>query len=109
MTESDVSPTSSGPMEIAGRCVYLLGYYLAGVFGRRRPLLRGVKLIHACNLARVHCLFWKRKKVSLTFSHAVDSMKALRRLGVRIIILEGGGPFLRRDGDHRLDEVVAEA
>jgi MoaA/NifB/PqqE/SkfB family radical SAM enzyme len=45
----------------------------------------------------------------LTFDQVKDLMRKLHQLGVRILILEGGEPFLWRDGDYGLNEVVEAA
>ncbi len=96
-------------MEPVRRYGYFLSYYIGSLVGRRRPLLGGMKLTHDCNLACIHCPFWKKKKGSLSFPQAISSLKTLHEWGVRIIIIEGGEPFLWKDGDHRLSDIVAEA
>ncbi len=88
---------------------YLFAYYLQGLLGRKRPLLAGIKLTHACNLACIHCPFWRRAKGSLSFPQVLTCLETLYRWGVRIIILEGGEPFLWRDGKRDLQDVVAAA
>jgi MoaA/NifB/PqqE/SkfB family radical SAM enzyme len=88
---------------------YLFSYYVRSLFGRRSPLLGGIKLSHKCNLTCEHCPFRKREVPSLSFAQAVEALTALHDWGVRILILEGGEPFLWRDGDHGLEDVVAEA
>ncbi|MBN1673774.1 MAG: radical SAM protein [Kiritimatiellae bacterium] len=88
---------------------YLVRYYLASLLGRRRPLLGGMKLTHACNLKCRHCPFWKRKGASLSFAAALDAMQALHDRGVRLLIFEGGEPFLWQDGRYRLADLVVRA
>jgi len=88
---------------------YLLSYYLGSLLGRKGPLLGGVKLTHDCNLACLHCPFRKRAKSSLSFPKAVSSLENLHERGVRIIIIEGGEPFLWRDGSHGLEDIVDAA
>jgi MoaA/NifB/PqqE/SkfB family radical SAM enzyme len=87
----------------------LAGRAAASYAGRKQPLLGGVKLTHRCNLSCLHCPFWQRDQRSLTFPEVLDSLDGLRRLGVRFVIFEGGEPFLWRDGDHRLADVIREA
>ncbi|MFC2099823.1 radical SAM protein [Candidatus Bipolaricaulota bacterium] len=89
--------------------VSLAGRVVESWLGRRWPLLGGVKLTHDCNLSCVHCPFWKRERVSLTFPQTVDALETLRRMGVRFVIFEGGEPFVWRDGDSTLADVVREA
>jgi MoaA/NifB/PqqE/SkfB family radical SAM enzyme len=88
---------------------YFLSYYLQSRIGRKKPLLAGLKLTHACNLQCIHCPFWPKTGASLSFKKAVACMKTLHKWGVRILIIEGGEPFLWRDGEHDLRHVVAEA
>ncbi len=91
------------------RYAYFLSYRLGGFLGKKRPLLGGMKLTHDCNLECLHCPFWKRKGASLSFEKALSAMKQLHEWGVRILIIEGGEPFLWRDGKRGLDEVVGAA
>jgi len=88
---------------------YLLSYYLGTLAGKKKPLLGGIKLTHRCNLACAHCPFRKRRTSSLSFAQATASLQALYDWGVRIVIVEGGEPFLWRDGEYSLNDVIAEA
>ena len=87
---------------------YFFSYYLQSHL-HKKPLLGGMKLTHNCNLSCIHCPFWKREKDSLSFSQAVSALKTLYQWGVRIIIIEGGEPFLWKDGEYDLKDIVAEA
>ncbi len=87
----------------------LLSYYLGTRLGSKKPILGGMKLTRQCNLRCRHCPFWRKPAPSLSFSRAVSCMEALRAWGVRILILEGGEPFLWRDGDAGLEAVVGKA
>ena len=95
-----------GPIKRSG---YLFSYYLRSLFGQKRPLLGGIKLTHACNLSCMHCPFRQRKGSFLSFSQVISSLATLYEWGVRIIIIEGGEPFLWRDGEYDVADVVAEA
>jgi MoaA/NifB/PqqE/SkfB family radical SAM enzyme len=88
---------------------YLLSYYLGTLVGRKKPLLGGIKLTHRCNLSCAHCPFRRRKAPSLAWPQVISSLSALYDRGVRILIVEGGEPFLWRDGEHDLKDVIAEA
>ena len=88
---------------------YLFTYYLDSLRGRKKPLLGSLKLTHDCNLACVQCPFRKRKSPSLSFLQARGAMQALHDRGVRILIVEGGEPFLWRDGEVDVRHVVSEA
>jgi MoaA/NifB/PqqE/SkfB family radical SAM enzyme len=88
---------------------HLLTYYIGTLFAKRAPLLGGIKLTHKCNLACAHCPFRQRASPSLSFSQVSESLLALYDWGVRILIIEGGEPFLWRDGNRGLQDVIAEA
>jgi len=98
-----------GTTEQIKRCGYLFLYYLGSLIGKKKPLLGGIKLTHDCNLSCIHCPFHKRKTSSLSFPQVLSSLTTLYDWGVRIIIVEGGEPFLWRDGEYDIRNVVAEA
>lgn len=77
--------------------------------GERRPLLAGFKLTHRCNLRCRTCPFWRRPRPDLPFEGVLAALDELYGAGCRLLILEGGEPFLWRDGDRRLDDVIAAA
>ena len=95
-----------GPLR---QSAYFLLYRLRAALGQKGPLLGGVKLTHDCNLSCLHCPFRQRKGPSLSYLQALSSLRALHSLGVRILIFEGGEPFLWRDGGHDQGSVVEEA
>jgi len=95
--------------ELTKRYGYLLLYYLSSLVGKRRPLLGGIKLTHNCNLSCMHCPFRKRKGPSLSFPQVISSLATLYDWGVRIVIVEGGEPFLWRDREYDVRDVIAEA
>lgn len=90
---------------------YFLSYYFQTRFlGNKKPILAGFKLTHKCNLACRHCPFWKRQSVEmLKFNQVVNILHKLYQLGIRIVIFEGGEPFLWKDGNYGVSDVVAEA
>lgn len=47
--------------------------------------------------------------VSISYDGAIRVMDSLAGHGVRLLIFEGGEPFLWRDGDYSLDDLVAYA
>jgi MoaA/NifB/PqqE/SkfB family radical SAM enzyme len=89
---------------------YLFSCYVKSrFFNIKRPLLAGLKITHRCNLKCRHCPFWKKEKDSLSFLQAKNSLKVLYDLGVRLVIIEGGEPFLWKDNGYNIGDVVAEA
>lgn len=95
---------------IGGQYLYFLRHNLESrLLGRKRPLLAGVKLTYRCNLRCRACPFWKLDGRDMSFAVARRVLDELYEAGVRLLILEGGEPFLWRDGDHRLADLVREA
>ena len=85
-------------------------YYIQTRFlGKRRPLLAGFKITHKCNLTCRHCPFWHENLPQMTFDEIKEVLKSLYDMGVRILLIEGGEPFLWRDGSYHLQDVVNEA
>lgn len=85
---------------------YLAAHHLAG---RDGPLIRGLVLTNRCNLRCRHCDVAARGPLELGFEEATAAAAAFYREGGRCLYLEGGEPFLWRDGSRRLDDVVAFA
>lgn len=91
--------------------LYFLTYYLkCSFFQKRIPLLAGFKISNRCNLSCVHCSFWNRNPSKmLTFNQVKNILSTLHQMGIRILILEGGEPFLWKDGDHTIHDVIEVA
>ena len=90
---------------------YFIDYYFqCRIFGRRSPILAGFKITHECNFRCRHCPFWsKATNTPLTFEAIVTIFKTLQDKGVRILIIEGGEPFLWKDHTKTIHDVVREA
>lgn len=79
------------------------------LLGERRPLLAGVKLTHRCNLRCPACPFWRRPQPDMAYDTALQALDALHEAGVRLLIFEGGEPFLWRDGARTVEDLVRAA
>ncbi len=89
---------------------YLFSYYLkTRLLNIKEPFLAGIKITHACNLACKHCPFWKKGQRDLSFLQVKESLKQLYKLGARVVIIEGGEPFLWKDGNYDIRDIVEEA
>jgi MoaA/NifB/PqqE/SkfB family radical SAM enzyme len=82
---------------------YLVGHH---VLRKNMPLIRGLVLTNRCNLRCQHCDVAARGPKDLDFAEATAAVDAFYREGGRCLYLEGGEPFLWRDGTRRLDDVV---
>ncbi len=70
------------------------------------PLIRGLVLTNRCNLHCRHCDVATRGAKDLDFGEVRAAIAAYRREGGLCLYLEGGEPFLWRDGSRGLSEVV---
>ena len=85
---------------------YLVGHH---VLGKDPPLIRGLVLTNRCNLHCRHCRVSERDPMDLSFAEVTAAADDFYREGGRCLYLEGGEPFLWRDGSLRLDDIVAYA
>ncbi len=79
------------------------------VWGKIVPVLAGYKITNKCNLKCSHCPFWKRSGPDQDFQGVIETMRKLREMGIRILILEGGEPLIWSDGSKNFSDVVQEA
>ena len=76
---------------------------------REDPIVGSLILTDRCNLACRHCVVANIRRVDYPWERVQADLEALASQGVRILLLYGGEPFLWRDGDRRLHDVVVEA
>ncbi|MGA1842460.1 MAG: radical SAM protein [bacterium] len=96
-------------MKTAWFFCFLKYYIMTRYFGKRNPLLAGFKITHKCNLKCHHCPFWHQNLPQMRFLEIKEILRSLHDMGIRILLIEGGEPFLWRDGDYTLQDVVHEA
>lgn len=91
----------------------LIDFYVQRkILGRSIPLLASFKLTYRCNLSCLACPFHARADNDhshITWNGAIEALDALKRRGTKIVVFEGGEPFLWRDGDHDLHDLVMDA
>ena len=91
----------------------LLDFYVRRkIFRQKIPLFASFKLTYSCNLACIGCPFHLRageERSSITWEAAVTALDELKARGTRIVVFEGGEPFLWRDGARGLHELVEYA
>ena len=71
--------------------------------------MAGIKITNKCNLKCIPCPFWKKDKKSLSFNAVINSLKKLYEYGVRILIIEGGEPFIWKHGKYNIRNIVDKA
>ncbi len=82
---------------------YILG---RRIFHQSTPLICGLTLTDRCNLHCLHCRIANRQKPDLTFMEAAKAMDAFYEEGGRTLYLQGGEPFLWRDGSYAVEDIV---
>lgn len=76
---------------------------------KRRALLAGMKITYRCNLRCKACPFWRMENQFLSYEDACVMMDNFYDNGVRLIIFEGGEPFLWQDGNRTLEDLILYA
>jgi MoaA/NifB/PqqE/SkfB family radical SAM enzyme len=91
----------------------LLGFLIKKKFlGSRMPMLASFKLSYRCNLSCLACPFHRRAQEEnshMTWATAMQSLDDLHRRGTKIVVFEGGEPFLWEDGQYDLHDLVSYA
>ncbi|MTV49521.1 radical SAM protein [Heliobacillus mobilis] len=73
------------------------------------PLILGLVVTDRCNLACKDCRVANTGRSDMTFTQIQEKLLSCYQRGFRELYIEGGEPFLWRDHDYRLDDVVEEA
>lgn len=79
------------------------------IFGHKIPLLADFKLTYRCNLACVACPFHLRvgkESGHMNRTTAIASLDGLKRLGVLIVVFEGGEPLTWQNGNYNLYDLI---
>jgi MoaA/NifB/PqqE/SkfB family radical SAM enzyme len=85
---------------------YVIRHHLSR---KRSPLICGLVLNDSCNLNCRHCRLANRGEPDLSFEQATPALDSFYRKGGRTLYIEGGGPFIWRDGRRSLQDVVEYA
>lgn len=95
----------------SGQLVYL-GYWFFGarVLGRKRPLQTVLFISDRCNLKCRHCAVYSKSDPNvMTYEGVREQLRYAYGLGSRFVDFEGGEVMLWRDGDYRINDLVALA
>ena len=89
--------------------LYLTGLKYAcknAVSGMEYPFIGGIVLTDRCNLHCKHCFVSGRNIPDLTFQEVIKGLTSLYGMGMKNLYIEGGEPFLWRDGEKTLHDVI---
>jgi MoaA/NifB/PqqE/SkfB family radical SAM enzyme len=85
---------------------YVLSYRLLNV---KKPLICGLVVHNRCNLKCLHCRITERPDESLSFENLKNKIDSFFNKGGRTIYFEGGEPFLWKDREFKLEDLVIYA
>jgi len=88
-----------------------LSYVVRHHISRKRlpPLICGLVLNDSCNLHCRHCRLANRGQPDLSIGQATTALDSFSSRGGRTLYIEGGEPFIWRDGRYDLEDVIAYA
>jgi Fe-coproporphyrin III synthase len=91
----------------------IIGYAAFGVrfflLRSKGPFFLGLVTNDTCNLSCVNCRVANTDNSNMSFEEIREILRNHRRRGVRFLTLAGGEPYLWRDGDFRIRDVVSAA
>jgi len=73
---------------------------------RNRPFVLGLVVTDTCNLACKHCRVANVHDASMSYQEVEEHLRKQHARGVRYLYLEGGEPYLWRDGPYRLPDIA---
>lgn len=78
----------------------------AATTGRRPPLVGGLALTDTCNLRCKHCSVGRNDFPEMSFEDVRSALERFRGMGIPVLYIEGGEPFLWKDRGRGLEDVV---
>lgn len=105
---ADVQPTESKVCSLRGYGGLAADLLLSRLLKRRRPLSAILCVTNRCNLRCWYCYgehAYRRECREFTTDELLDLIRSLRRMGMRMLQIQGGEPLLRKD----ITEVLREA
>lgn len=80
------------------------------ILRKKEPFIAGLVLGEHCNLECSHCSFSKKTDASdLSFAEIELGLIRLYAQGIKLLAITGGEPFIWKDGDKTLEDVIALA
>jgi len=92
--------------QIAFGFKYILNHQ---VFKKNTPLICGLTVTNRCNLSCRHCRVARRGAKNSTFPELTAAIDSFYQQGGRTLYLQGGEPFLWRDQNYDLEDIVKYA
>jgi len=76
---------------------------------RAAPLVGGIALNDSCNLHCHQCAVSHRGIPDMSFDEICEGLRRLRDMGIKVLFIEGGEPFLWQENGRGLEDVVRAA
>jgi Fe-coproporphyrin III synthase len=73
---------------------------------KREPLILGLVITDNCNLKCKHCRLANTGRAQMVLAVVEQKLRAHHAAGARALYIEGGEPFLWREGDKSIEDVV---
>ena len=77
--------------------------------GKTAPLICGLAITNNCNLHCRQCRIPERGSMVLSFDELKKTIKSYYKNGGRTLYLQGGEPFLWRNGEHNIEDIISFA
>jgi Fe-coproporphyrin III synthase len=76
------------------------------LFNKNTPLIAGLTVTNKCNLRCRHCRVTARESGDLSFKETTVILDSFYKEGGRTVYIQGGEPFLWRDGVYTIEDIV---
>ncbi|MFC1716537.1 radical SAM protein [Candidatus Poribacteria bacterium] len=76
------------------------------ILRKKTPLIAGLAITDKCNLQCRQCRIANRGIADLSLEETTNILDSFYRQGGRTVYIEGGEPFVWRDGQHRVEDIV---
>ncbi len=88
--------------------LYAISYFIrTKILGKEIPFIGGLVINENCNLNCKQCDVANRKNIpDLSYEEIGKGLQIFHDKGIRSVFIEGGEPFLWRDGKYKLNDVV---
>ena len=85
---------------------YIIGHQ---ILKQDTPLICGIVLHNKCNLQCRHCRVTSRDTEAISFEEAASVIDSFYEEGGRTLYLEGGEPFLWKDNNYTIEDIIQYA
>jgi MoaA/NifB/PqqE/SkfB family radical SAM enzyme len=110
--DKDSTVTTYPSRKILRSCDFLDFFFQRKVLRKRIPLLASFKVTYRCNLTCGACPYHRKAREEnshMSWETAITALQRIKKTGCRIVVFEGGEPFVWKDGTHDFHELVGYA